>query len=142
MARSSNRNRRDISTTTSIATRSRVPVTSSYSDPLVRLSSRPLIPYEDRRLWHPEGDYAPARSFSKPRHRLVVPKVSDSRASSRSLAIKPLFPSAKIGFAAPKKVLICVRRRIRKQVIHALKKAGRRGQRRPRRNFYSSISCR
>lgn len=55
------------------------------------------------------------------------------------------YPSHKLGFALPWQVVICVRRKRRKEVIHALGIAGaagvRRRRRTQRRNAYSEIRC-
>lgn len=100
----------------------------------------PLSVFEDRREWNPEGDNAPARSFNKSRHRLV----SIPRRPRKSVAyIKPNFYTPDVvAFHAPRKVLICVRRKRRKEVMFALNKAGKAGQRSPRFNEYSEVSCR
>lgn len=105
-----------------------------------------LSDFEDRRNWNPEGMFAPAKSFYKPRHRLVsVPdqNVNKQKQSNRKNSLTNLFKSvpARIGFDKPKDVLICVRRKIRERVLHALKKTGKKGQRRPKFNWYSSITC-
>jgi hypothetical protein len=109
----------------------------------IRRTSNNLTQYEDRRLWHPEGDYAPARSFSKTRHRLeVFPRISYSSGLSINKVQNLSRTTAHaIGFSAPNKVLICVRRNIRKEVLHALNKTGKGGQNPPRRNSYSNIYC-
>lgn len=86
--------------------------------------------FEDRRLFNPELA-PPARSTNRSRHRLVIPR------STRSRGKLPQF----VGFDVPEKVLICVRRKIRGEVLHAKKKTGRRGQKKPRRGYYSSVSC-
>lgn len=96
-----------------------------------------LSVYEDRRSYHPIGLNAPARSFSRSRHRL---KVSHAAPRSKALSSPTTFTSH-IAFQSPSRVLVCVRRQRRKEVIHALGKSGRSGQRRPRRSEYSSISC-
>ena len=44
-------------------------------------------------------------------------------------------------FIVPEKVLTCARRKRRTEVLHALKKTGKGGQRKPRRNSTSHISC-
>lgn len=92
---------------------------------------------EDRREWHPEGDFRPARSFSVPRHRLSIQMPS----GKLPLPGKRFSLPHAIGFANPRKVLICVRRKARREVLHAFRKAGRVGQRRPVRNAYSSVRC-
>lgn len=128
---------------TNIISNRRLPLSYSniFSSNSIRFPK--LIQFEDRRLFNPEGIYAPARSFSKPRHKLVLSVVDRFRGASkvarRRLDFRLLSP---LSFEAPKKVLICVRRKQRKEVLHALRKAGKFGQRRPRRSYYSDISCR
>lgn len=90
---------------------------------------------EDRRLFHPEARQRPAASFDTPRHRLQV--VRPTRPS-----FDPFSVPSRIGFRQPDRVLICVRRQQRKEVLHALHVAGRSGLRRPRRGPYSNVSCR
>lgn len=46
-----------------------------------------------------------------------------------------------LGFLTPKKVLICVRRKMRKEVLHAFKKTGKGGQKRPLRTQFSNFHC-
>lgn len=104
------------------------------------ISKTNLRVYEDRRLWHPER-LPDAKSFSQTRHRLRMPRVSN-KVFSPTLTPKLItFPTSRIAFSSPRRILICVRRGIRKQVLHALKKTGKRGQRRPRFNAFSRISC-
>lgn len=94
---------------------------------------RSISPYreiEDRRYWHPDP-VAPARSFSRSRHRLTV---SSSRPSRQT--------KAAISFASPRRVLVCVRRQVRKEVLFATRRNGRNGGRNYRRNAYSEVSCR
>lgn len=101
-----------------------------------------LSKYEDRRLWHPERNYyADAKSFNSTRHRLVYPSVNRQFESIRPRRSLLSQINSAIAFAAPKKVLICVRRKIRKSVLHALGKTGRGGQKSPRFSYYSSIQC-
>lgn len=130
MARGSRRGRVSIRNT-----RSPLPLNFNSSYFPTSWTLQPLQSFEDRRAWHPLGQAAPARSFSQTRHRLTIP------AKSR------FFPGPRlsnvVGFVNPQRILICVRRRIRREVIHALRFAGRgRGkQRPPRRSEYSSIHC-
>lgn len=100
-----------------------------------------LSDYEDRRFFNPDDIFAPARTFTgkakivaRPRGR---PKGSKSRSQQKSL--KKILTA--LQFNAPEKVLICVRRKRRKEVMFASGKAGKRGQKKPRRNFYSDINC-
>lgn len=83
---------------------------------------------EDRRTYHPAGPkYRPAES---PRRHLV--------------AVKPvqLFTAKPVmAFDAPRHVAICVRRKVRDEVLHALGKVGRGGSRKRRRNQNSKVRC-
>lgn len=82
---------------------------------------------EDRRLFHPDGYSRPASSFQSFNHRL--------RASpSRKLPFG-------VGFVSPSKVLVCVRRKIRREVMFAKGGAGSRRMSRPRRSYYSDVRC-
>ncbi len=102
------------------------------------LRSIRLRQLEDRRTYYPEK-VRPAASFSKPRHRLtVIDRVGETPNKFRGISQT----KAIVAFKAPQKVLICARRQIRKEVLHAYNKAGKTGQRRPRRNEYSNVSCR
>lgn len=114
---------------------------TSFSRPSPVTFSRPrvaLSEIEDRRTYHPLGFFRPARSFNRSQHTLVVkqpPKNRDRFSGLRGL------PTA-IQFHAPKKVLVCVRRQRRKEVIHALKKIGKGAAKRfRRRSYYSNIHC-
>lgn len=101
--------------------------------------SLPLTVYEDRRLWNPVKP-SPARAFSRRVARIVEHNRNvniPSRSSHRSLPL----PATRFAFSVPRDVIVCVRRKVRKEVIHASGRAGRRGQRRPRRNEYSDVRC-
>lgn len=90
---------------------------------------------EDRRLYSP----TPRRPLTRRSH---VAKIEYVHAPSRSKKISaPAYPLSRPAFAAPRRVLICVRRKQRKEVLFAKNKAGRRGQRRPKFNRFSEISC-
>ena len=59
---------------------------------LPKLSSLRAI--EDRREFHPEGEFRPARGFLYPRHRLVVrqpPRVVDSRLPDTFTPVVPVY---------------------------------------------------
>lgn len=123
----------------------------STSNPRVALNPSRSAPVEDlrltedRRFWSPPTSslsqdlaWAPARRLGGSVARLALP-------ARRSPPSKPsrrvLWPSAAIGFEAPRSVVICIRRKIRREVIHARGIAGSR-VRPGRRGPYSSISCR
>ena len=102
---------------------------------------------EDRREWHPEGASRPARGLASPRHRLRWVARASERGTSGGVSRGFLDVSMSsvpigVGFVAPKQVAICIRRKQRREVIHALGKAGRGVRRRkPTRNFYSEVIC-
>ena len=102
---------------------------------------------EDRREWHPEGPARSARGFFIPRHRLVARVSSPQSGRTSSSFQSPFLPSLSsvpisVGFQAPKQVAICIRRKVRREVIFAKGKAGRGVRRRlPTRNFYSEVPC-
>lgn len=86
---------------------------------------------EDRRQFHPERQFRAARSLSKPLHRLVVSSTPKGR-----------MPVG-VRFEDPHKVLVCVRRNQRKEVLHALRKTGKgKAAKRPRRrSYYTDVRC-
>lgn len=95
-------------------------------------SLSPLTMLEDRRVFHPERDYRPARTFSRIDQRRLVPA---------SLVTDRIMRSGQLRFAVPDKVVVCVRRKQRREVLHALRRTGK-GAGAPRhRNYQSDISC-
>lgn len=93
---------------------------------------------EDRRTWHPQGPQRAARSFNRPLHRLALPNTSNAYEDLFSP-----FKMARVAFDTPRNVLVCVRRKIRREVMHALGFAGSgSGSQKPRKySEYSHISC-
>lgn len=111
-----------------------------------------LRDYEDRRTWHPDNLARPARTFSSWHHRLSVkgiPVAKIHRPGGYQYNFATGFTEPipwRIGFEDPKRVLICARRKIRREVLNALGIAGVAGVARklfkkPRKNEYSKISC-
>lgn len=100
---------------------------------------------EDLRRHVPQKAFRPLRSVSGaavyPRVRFrYLPRNQPSygdpyRFGSRSRSLS-------FDFVLPRHAVVCARRRIRKEVMFARNKAGRRGQRRPRRSSRSSLVCR
>lgn len=86
---------------------------------------------EDRRLWHPERVFRPAFSLTRSAKRLVLKSPTKHQAAKLSEGLK---------FADPRKVVICVKRKIRKQIMHVIGAAGGK-VRKPRRNYWSEVSC-
>lgn len=138
MSRRTNRKRRDNPYNNNIANR-RLPLSKS---PTFLKQPSFFSLFEDRRQFHPERIYRPARAFNQNNHTLVVPKPSKTHQKPNKLKKLLHNVTASVGFENPKSVLVCVRRNIRKEVLHAINKAGRVGQKRPKRNWLSSIKCR
>lgn len=114
---------------------------SRVQNPSKNVRSVPLTVYEDRRTWNPEGSTAPARSFSSPRHRLKVStprRPENYRPTTYPWETVPVG----IGFRNPSRVLVCVRRKMRREVLFAKKHAGIGGnQYKHHTNEYSNIHC-
>lgn len=136
-----NRGRRDIS----IISNRRLPALVDLRVEPISSFFRPRSNYwnysrrevEDRRQWHPLGYHRPAQSVSSQYHQLrakVLPrKFVKPRAYGRA--------ETAVAFGRPERLMVCVRRSIRKQVMHATGRAGRGGQKKPRFNWLSQISC-
>lgn len=114
---------------------------------LPQSSSSTLKLFEDRRTFHPEGDLRPAGVLRGPRSRFVVKNVL-KRLVNRDIrgpyGIKLAHVNVvpwNVGFERPKDVLICVRRKIRREVLHALHIAGRSGLGSPHYNEFSKVRC-
>lgn len=108
--------------------------------PLSQVSSVTLRAYEDRRTYHPNPYTRPAFALPRSAAALVATPQPVRRPS------KATHPGASlprgVSFAVPDRVAICVRRKRRKEVLHALKVAGGRGKQRTRRmSSYSKVSC-
>lgn len=101
----------------------------------------------DRRYWNPEDSptYAPARYRSGAPATVVISRPSPGPLRQSKALHAPIYtprvslPSS-VRFEAPKAVPICVRRKQRKEVLHALGKAGGR-VRKPKQSIYSSVRC-
>lgn len=90
------------------------------------LRSTPDAPIADRRRYHPARNVRPADALIRGAARPVIGKYT-----------------YQTRFAVPHMVAICLRRKARREVLHAFKltrKSGRGGSPR-RRNFYSSMGC-
>jgi len=99
----------------------------------LNFTTRPLTflqTIEDRRDFHPEQAARPARSFSRSVHSLAVPRQRGGR-----------LPIG-VTFENPTKVLVCVRRKSRREILFAAGHTGKGsalGKR--RRSHYSEIQC-
>lgn len=120
-------------------------LSSDFDDPLADLyRAADLLQIEDRRSFWPTPfptSWEPARKLSGAVARLrsyptrTTPQKTPPRARQG--------PSWVVGFAQPRSVLVCIRRKQRRQVLHALRLTGK-GARaaKRRRTPYTGISCR
>lgn len=88
---------------------------------------------EDRRSYHPLGMFRPARSFGGLPSPVVIKKAPKARPGR--------FLPFGLSFAQPDKVALCVRRKTRREVLFAKGKGGGGRRRRPRKNWFSKVSC-
>ena len=88
---------------------------------------------QDNRTWHPAGSFRPAVSIGG---RSALRHVVKSKPNALRNDI-----SARIGYAVPDKVVKCIRRKQRKEVLHAKGVAGSRVSRRRRRDRWSDVDC-
>lgn len=102
-----------------------------------------LSEVEDRRTFHPDQDDRPVRSSrrsavtSQPNH----PSRARARAAARAPALHNVVASVFQTFRYPSSVAICIRRKMRDEVLHALGKTGKGSGRPRRRNANSKIRC-
>lgn len=101
----------------------------------------PLLSYSDRREYHPDDFFAPLYSSSVFARDVVDKNVNKA---ARSVRFRSPFMSTptRLGVRIPNKVALCVRRKVRREVIFAKRKfgAGSRARFR-RRNYWSEVSC-
>jgi len=103
---------------------------------------------QDRRGWSPApNNYAPVRTFSVPTWQRPVAKqpMQPRGQRSRVAAVSPHASLQTRVVSDPRPadpISVCVRRRQREEILHALKKTGKGGQNRPRFTLESYIHCR
>lgn len=106
--------------------------------PHVMRKSPRLVSIEDRRRYHPLRADRPTFTVAgrkTSRLGLSAPRTRPGRAERAWLANK-------LKFHNPKKVVTCVRRKSRKEVLFAKGVGGRKGKKRPpKRNWRSEIKC-
>lgn len=121
---------------------------------LNRLSlANPLKLYEDRRLWHPEGANALPRSKVQFRTRLLEvppnfegddvynPRTGELIYTKSSQLSQKTFSPWKMGFDNPWKTIICLKRKIRREVLMALGYQGAISTKKPRWTQFSYVRC-
>lgn len=112
-----------------IKKQSLIPQPINLSPPKINLK-----PIEDRRRWHPDGKQVAPQATQRLHRALKI-------ASPAPTAPKYKLPS-RVAFSAPKHVVVCVRRKTRKEVLFAKKLTKRGSGSRKHRNPWSEISCR
>lgn len=109
---------------------------------LPRRSGPTLLEVEDRRQFNP--GVLRARTIStRPAvtSMRAPPPRKPARGKARRRKVPSLFRGPEIhAFEIPRSTLVCVRRAVRKEVLHAKRKAGK-AVRRPKRNALSAVSC-
>ncbi|UDN67880.1 hypothetical protein [robinz microvirus RP_165] len=94
-------------------------------------------PIGDRRRYRPDKSIAPPHAFNRAATRLHIGQLGRSlRAISRGK-----LPS-RVRFAVPNLIALCLRRQIRREVLHAFHRTTRgHGGGRRKRNFWSDVKC-
>lgn len=137
------------------STRDASPIARPFLDPQYSrpaLSSfRPKPIDLDRRYFRPDESTRPPTTHSPlaARITLQVIKVRQRRRAFHAKLDKYTNPfhypktylRTRLGFSVPRRIEACIRRGVRKEVLHAKRKTGKSGQRKPHRNFWSAISC-
>lgn len=91
-----------------------------------------LTEVEDRRTFNPRKNIRDSLTILGRPHQLVIKK---------AYPIKKAYLTAKIGFQQPEKMVICIRRKIRKKMMHIFNIAGKTGFKKKRLNNYSKTEC-
>lgn len=124
---------------THVATRPQVlsrPISTDLSSlrALQALRAHQLAKTQDLRTWHPQRMNRPLLTT-----RLGRASIRETtKRGKRPMAIGGLIRA----FRAPRRVLVCLRRKVRREVLHALSRTGLGAkQRKRRRNQYSEIRC-
>lgn len=112
-----------------------------------RLKPLPVLDAVDMRRWYPDLPVPWLRTVFGGNGRVVAPKIRSreglkpDRGMVKSRPNKNYLPWS-LAFHMPANIAVCVRRKQRKQVMHARGIAGGRVSRPRRRTWVSSISCR
>lgn len=109
------------------------------SPPTLDAPSHLIRDVEDRRRYHPLADYSPPLTYRGSPAR-VQAKQRFSRPHKMAGFITPTVPK-RVAFKSPKKVLVCVRREQRKEVLFALRKTKKGSGGSRRLTPFSEISC-
>lgn len=117
------------------------PIQQYYEDTAARfLQNEALTAIEDHRTWHPD----PVRPLLTPAGRRSTTRLRDPMSRLRRF---PAQTKAILVASDPRtpisSAIVCARRRVRKEVMHALKLTKRRGKGggKPHRNWRSYVKC-
>lgn len=114
----------------------------AFTNRLLPLRVKYLNQVQDFRRFHPEGEYRPLLNTQGFSARLEVRPPTHVK-KTRVPFTQTVLPTG-IGFRAPMQLLVCIRRKQRREVLFAQEIAGRRGLgrgKKQRRNDYSEVSC-
>lgn len=93
-----------------------------------------LLEIQDNRVFHPSKPHKPPPASTHAfRSNLVVPPPTKQNKRTRL--------PATVAFQAPKQVLVCIRRKTRAEVLHALKRTRAGGGSKKHRSVTSDIKC-
>lgn len=136
MARKKSRNRSSERDALDIATRSVPHVALRPSRPFT------LSTFEDRRTYYPEPGLRPALTFKGAE--FSVGAAPRTHAAARRQSRAPNLLSTTLRFRNAPDVVICAKRKVRRQSLFALGKirAGAGRIRRPRRSSFTGVTCR
>lgn len=106
-------------------------------------AARVLALLEDNRQFNFElEDVRPPVVFPESAPARIVADDALPALDRRSRSARPTaWPSRTLSFKEPENVVACARRQQRKEVLHAKRKTGRSGQRRPRFTRWSDTRC-
>ena len=128
-------------------------------DTLLRIARRPVVHLADGALHRDriilrnlqnEKDYRETEDFRRYHpsvHSRRYLRVDGKVAGWRRVPVQSRVPwvreQLRLSFSSPKKTFVCIRRKVRRAVLHALQKTGRGGgpQKRPRWSDASRIRC-
>lgn len=99
----------------------------------------PILQLEDRRFFHPDKPFQSPRAVYRSDTRMVVKESANVRRST-SRQVQYYTPSMHVGFSRPDRVAICVRRKVRRQVLFAAGAGGKK-VRRGKRGHTSGFRC-
>lgn len=97
-----------------------------------------LRPFEDRRLYTPTRVNWPKRIV---RSAVLPARLVERARDPRRVLVNSSLSRLGMEFHAPKRVLICVRRKQRREVLHALNKTRKGAGAAKHRNQWSDVKC-